>query len=135
MHIKVILEPSEEGGYTAIVPALPGCISEGDTREEALKSISHLEIGSVLSMQNGVLKNEQLMRYFGQEKILGAATNIGAQVIEIGDPVLSGEQQPCGVVQSHQGIQGKGLAQMLPSGNLGAEFINLLQDIVHQFNR
>ena len=39
MHIKVILEPSQEGGYTATVPALPGCISEGDTREEALKNI------------------------------------------------------------------------------------------------
>ena len=39
MHIKVVLEPSEEGGYTAIVPALPGCVSEGDTRGEALKNI------------------------------------------------------------------------------------------------
>jgi len=39
MKIKIILEPSEEGGYTAIVPSLPGCISEGDDREEALKNI------------------------------------------------------------------------------------------------
>ena len=40
MNLKVILEPSEEdGGYTVIVPSLPGCISEGDTREEALKNI------------------------------------------------------------------------------------------------
>ena len=39
MHIKVILEPSDEGGYTATVPALPGCISEGNTREEALENI------------------------------------------------------------------------------------------------
>ncbi|MCX5873201.1 MAG: type II toxin-antitoxin system HicB family antitoxin [Deltaproteobacteria bacterium] len=39
MRIKVILEPSEEGGYTAIVPSLPGCISEGDSKEEALKNI------------------------------------------------------------------------------------------------
>jgi len=39
MKIKVVLEPSEEGGYTAIVPSLPGCISEGDTKEEALKNI------------------------------------------------------------------------------------------------
>ena len=39
MHIKIILEPSKEGGYTAIVPALPGCVSEGNTREEALKNI------------------------------------------------------------------------------------------------
>ena len=39
MRLKIILEPSEEGGYTAIVPSLPGCISEGDTKEEALKNI------------------------------------------------------------------------------------------------
>lgn len=39
MHIKIILEPSEEGGYTAIVPALPGCISEGDSRREAIENI------------------------------------------------------------------------------------------------
>lgn len=39
MNIKIILEPSEEGGFTAIVPSLPGCISEGDTRDDALKNI------------------------------------------------------------------------------------------------
>jgi predicted RNase H-like HicB family nuclease len=39
MKLKVILEPSEEGGYTATVPVLPGCISEGDTKEEALANI------------------------------------------------------------------------------------------------
>ncbi|MFX6242249.1 type II toxin-antitoxin system HicB family antitoxin, partial [Acinetobacter baumannii] len=35
MRLKVVLEKSEEGGYTVYVPALPGCISEGDTLEEA----------------------------------------------------------------------------------------------------
>ncbi len=39
MKFKVVLEPSEEGGHTAYVPALPGCISEGETIEEALKNI------------------------------------------------------------------------------------------------
>ncbi len=39
MQIKVILEPSDEGGYTVTVPSLPGCISEGDTREEAIRNI------------------------------------------------------------------------------------------------
>ncbi len=39
MKLKIILEPSDEGGYTAIVPSLPGCISEGDTKEEALSNI------------------------------------------------------------------------------------------------
>jgi len=39
MKLRVVLEPSEEGGYTVTVPALPGCISEGDTKEEALRNI------------------------------------------------------------------------------------------------
>lgn len=39
MVFKVVLEPSEEGGYTAIVAALPGCISEGNTVEEAITNI------------------------------------------------------------------------------------------------
>ncbi len=39
MKVKIVLEPSEEGGYTAVVPSLPGCISEGNTKEEALKNI------------------------------------------------------------------------------------------------
>ena len=39
MKIKIILEPSENGGYTVYVPSLPGCISEGDTKEEAIKNI------------------------------------------------------------------------------------------------
>ncbi|MFQ5487345.1 MAG: type II toxin-antitoxin system HicB family antitoxin [Gammaproteobacteria bacterium] len=39
MKLKIILEPSEEGGFTAYVPSLPGCISEGDSKDEALKNI------------------------------------------------------------------------------------------------
>ncbi len=39
MRLKVVLEPSEEGGYTAYVPSLPGCISEGETVQEALANI------------------------------------------------------------------------------------------------
>ena len=39
MNVKVVLEPSDEGGFTATVPCLPGCISEGDTRDEALANI------------------------------------------------------------------------------------------------
>lgn len=34
MKFKAIIHPAEEGGYWAEVPALPGCITEGDTLEE-----------------------------------------------------------------------------------------------------
>lgn len=39
MEIEAVLELQEEGGYTIHVPSLPGCISEGETKEEAIKNI------------------------------------------------------------------------------------------------
>ncbi|HAL46661.1 MAG: type II toxin-antitoxin system HicB family antitoxin [SAR202 cluster bacterium] len=39
MKLRVVLEPSDEGGYTVYAPSLPGCTSQGDTREEALTNI------------------------------------------------------------------------------------------------
>jgi len=39
MRVRAVLEPSDEGGYTVYVPSLPGCISEGDTLEEAQANI------------------------------------------------------------------------------------------------
>jgi predicted RNase H-like HicB family nuclease len=39
MKLNVVLEPSEEGGYTVYVPSLPGCISEGDNMDETLSNI------------------------------------------------------------------------------------------------
>lgn len=40
MTFQIVLKPSEEGGLTALVPSLPGCISEGRTREEAIANIT-----------------------------------------------------------------------------------------------
>ena len=39
MKLRVVLEPSDKGGFTVWVLSLPGCISEGETSEEALASI------------------------------------------------------------------------------------------------
>tara|TARA_Y100000310_G_C20701599_1_gene830456 strand:+ start:7393 stop:7593 length:201 start_codon:yes stop_codon:yes gene_type:complete len=50
MKIKVILEKAEEGGYVVYVPSLRGCVSQGESREEALENIKeaielYLEVG------------------------------------------------------------------------------------------
>jgi predicted RNase H-like HicB family nuclease len=39
MTFTVILEPEEDGGYAVICPAIPGCISQGDSLDEALLNI------------------------------------------------------------------------------------------------
>jgi predicted RNase H-like HicB family nuclease len=37
--MKAVLEPSEDGGLTAYVPSLPGCISESETVEDTLANV------------------------------------------------------------------------------------------------
>jgi predicted RNase H-like HicB family nuclease len=39
MKLHVIVEKDEAGYFVAEVPALPGCLSQGKTQEEALKNI------------------------------------------------------------------------------------------------
>jgi len=51
MKYHVLLIDSEDGGYTVEVPALPGCISEGDTREEALINIREAILGYLVVLQ------------------------------------------------------------------------------------
>lgn len=39
MKLEVLIHPAEEGGFWAEVPALPGCVSEGDTFDETVDNI------------------------------------------------------------------------------------------------
>lgn len=39
MKYRVIIEQDEDGMFVAEVPALPGCISQGNTRTDALKNV------------------------------------------------------------------------------------------------
>lgn len=47
----VYLEPAEEGGYIVSCPALPGCVTQGETREEALAMIKDAIEGYIASLK------------------------------------------------------------------------------------
>lgn len=36
---EVVLEPADEGGFAVFVPGMRGCVSQGETEEEALENI------------------------------------------------------------------------------------------------
>ena len=47
LRYTVLVEQNEDGGYTITVPSLPGCVSEGATREEALTEIEEAISGYI----------------------------------------------------------------------------------------
>jgi predicted RNase H-like HicB family nuclease len=67
MKVKVVLEKSDEGGYTVYVPTLPGCISEGNTIDEAMENITEaIELylepieDDLIASQNVIIKEINL---------------------------------------------------------------------------
>lgn len=61
MRMKVILEPCDEGGYTIYAPSLPGCISQGETWEEALANIQEAITIYLGSVEDDFLLNSQAL--------------------------------------------------------------------------
>lgn len=50
MKYRVLIEPDEDGVFVAQVPSLPGCISQGQTRGEALENIREAIAGYLESL-------------------------------------------------------------------------------------
>ena len=48
---QVIIYPGEDGFWVAECPSLPGCISQGQTREEAVRNIKEAIEGYIASLQ------------------------------------------------------------------------------------
>ncbi|MDI6908117.1 MAG: type II toxin-antitoxin system HicB family antitoxin [Thermoanaerobacterales bacterium] len=50
-RFKILLEWNEQGGYTVTVPTLPGCITEGDTIDEAVRNAREAVAGFLRALQ------------------------------------------------------------------------------------
>jgi antitoxin HicB len=51
MKYRVLIEQDEDGVYVAEVPSLPGCISQGETREQAIENIKEAIAGYLESLE------------------------------------------------------------------------------------
>jgi len=60
MKLKVYFESSEDGGYTVYVPSLPGCISEGESIEEATKNIKEAIELYLMPVEDDIITDEKV---------------------------------------------------------------------------
>jgi len=51
MKLRVLVQQDEDGKFVATCPSLPGCVSEGDTREAALANIQDAIAGYLESLR------------------------------------------------------------------------------------
>jgi predicted RNase H-like HicB family nuclease len=63
MKIRAIIHAAEEGGYWAEVPALPGCVTEGDTMEEVMTNLQDAIEGwlDVANTRNAIESTDQVV--------------------------------------------------------------------------
>jgi predicted RNase H-like HicB family nuclease len=73
MCYTVVLEREADGGFVATVPALPGCVSQGDTRAEAMENIRE---AANLYIEDCVAAGDPIPTEAGRE-YLELITNIG----------------------------------------------------------
>ncbi|MCK4242452.1 MAG: type II toxin-antitoxin system HicB family antitoxin [Dehalococcoidia bacterium] len=74
MKYTVILVPEEEGGYSVEVPALPGCYTQGETREGAIAMVKE---AIELYLESCKAHNEPIPEESGVESL----------IIEVKEPV------------------------------------------------
>jgi 2-dehydropantoate 2-reductase len=85
--VRVITDPSQVHDADALIVTV-----KTYDMEAALQSLKHLQVESVLSLQNGVLKYQQLAQTFGWAKVLGAMTTLGAEVLPTGTVRVTANQ-------------------------------------------
>ncbi len=73
--VRIVAEAQDLGTFDSLMVSVKG----RDT-EAALSPLRNLDVETVLSIQNGVLKDDVLARVFGRERVLGALALISAQL-------------------------------------------------------
>ena len=64
MKYTIIIEKGRESGYVAYAPALKGCVSQGKTKEEALKNIKEaMKVYVEAILEDGLPIAQEVMNY------------------------------------------------------------------------
>ena len=66
MTLKVLIHPADEGGFWAEVPALPGCVTQGETVEEVRSNVRE-------AIEGWLLAEDASLRTEGADQVIEVA--------------------------------------------------------------
>ncbi len=92
MKFTVVLSPEADGGYSVVCPAVPGCVSQGDSLDEALANVREaillcLEVrkekGEVAPVETPELVAEEIRACLKDRAEEGLPLTIETRVVEV----------------------------------------------------
>lgn len=90
----------------------------------ALDSLRHAQIGTAFSIQNGLMKNEQLAEVFGLERVLGAVANTSGELLPAGEVLFTrNEQLYLGELQGNSSARAQKIAQAIAASGVCASAV------------
>jgi 2-dehydropantoate 2-reductase len=89
-RVPVLTDASEFSGADVLIVA-----TKTYGTEAALAPLMHAQIGTAFSIQNGLMKNDQLSAAWGRERVLGALANTSGELLSDGEVLFTRNEQLC----------------------------------------
>lgn len=114
--VRVLTDPTHLGSAETLIMA-----TKTYSTAEALESLRGARVGVAFSVQNGLLKNEQLAAAWGRERVLGAIADTSGELTQTGEVLFTrNEQLLIGELSGASGARAGRLARMIDSAGVRA---------------
>jgi 2-dehydropantoate 2-reductase len=124
-RVPVLTDPSQFKGADVFVVA-----TKTHNTQAALEPYRHAAIGSALSVQNGVMKDEQLAGLWGKERVLGALADTSGELLSNGEVLFTrNERIYVGELQGDGNERSRHIAGVLDSSGVRATAVTNIESL------
>ncbi len=124
-HVPVLTDPSEFEGAEVFVVA-----TKTHSTQTALEPYRHAAVGTALSVQNGVMKNEQLAAFWGKERVLGALADTSGELLSNGEVLFTrNEQIYLGELPGDSGERSRYIAAAISNSGVRASAVTNIESL------
>lgn len=124
-HVPVLTDPSEFTGAEVFVIA-----TKTHSTQTALEPYRHAAIDTALSVQNGVMKNEQLAAVWGKEHVLGALADTSGELLPNGEVLFTrNEQIYLGELPGDSGERSRHIAAVIGDSGVRASAVTNIESL------
>ena len=123
--VDVVTDPASFQGAKVLVLA-----TKTHGTMAALEPLRRAQIGVALSVQNGLMKNEQLAAIFGRDRVLGALANTSGELLADGTALFTrNEQIAIGELDGTISERAAGVASALDASGIRANVVNDIESL------